>query len=286
MTIRVIRNAATLLTRYEVVFCDVWGVLHDGKRAYEGANDCLPRFRAGGGHVVLVSNAPLPGHAVATVLDEKGVRRDVWDTIVSSGDLTRLRLAELGLARVHHVGPKRDLPLFEGKAPARVGLEEAEALVVTGLVRDASETAEDYRALLETAYARALPLICANPDLSVEVGGRIYPCAGSIAALYEEMGGRVYWEGKPHGSAYKEAFAAAAVLRGRPVDAARVLAIGDGVRTDLAGAAQAGIDALFIAGGLHREEFMEGGAIDGAKLTEVLAGKASTTIAAMTYLAW
>lgn len=282
----IIANAGALLQRYKVVFCDVWGVLHDGKRAYAGANECLPRFRAAGGHVVLVSNAPLPRQAVARLLDQKGVRREVWDAIVSSGDLTQLRMAELAAKHIHHIGPKRDLPLFDGIAAERVSLNEAQALIVTGLVHDATETADDYRAILQAALRRSLPLICANPDLSVEVGGRIYPCAGAIAALYEEMGGVVFWEGKPHAHAYRQAFRVASTLRGKEVSADQVLAIGDGVRTDLAGAAQAGIDALFVAGGLHRDDVMEDGAIDRAKLTRAFTDKAPTTIAAIPYLAW
>ena len=283
MSVTILENASPLLRKYEVVFCDIWGVLHDGRTAYAGANDCLLHFRAGGGRVVLVSNAPLPGEAVARVLDQKGVRRQAWDAIVSSGDLTRLRLAALGVRRVHHIGPRRDLPLFADHAVELVEEDKAEAVVVTGLVDDAHETAADYRPHLSRMFAKGLPLICANPDLSVEVGGRIYPCAGAVAELYEQMGGKVYWEGKPHRAAYDEAFAAAARL-GRTVNARQVLAIGDAVRTDLAGAALMGIDALFIAGGLHRDGLMQAETIDPVRLAAALDGNAPTTIAAMPYL--
>ena len=284
--IEFLTGAAALIRRYDVLFCDVWGVLHDGRTAYPGANSCLPRFRAGGGRVVLVSNAPLPGDAVAGVLDSKGVSRLAWDAIVTSGDLTRLRMVELGLHAIHHVGPPRDLPLFAGLAQKLVAFDEAEALVVTGLVHDARETADDYRHVLEAALAKQLPLICANPDLSVEVGGRVYPCAGAIAALYAQMGGNVHWEGKPYPAAYELAFKTAEKLGGHPVKRDQVLAIGDAVRTDLAGAARAGIDALFIVGGLHREALMADDVIDRAKLDDALGEVAATTRAAMPYLVW
>jgi len=284
--VELLTGAGALISRYEVLFCDVWGVLHDGRTAYPGANSCLPRFRAGGGRVILVSNAPLPGDAVAGVLDSKGVSRLAWDAIVSSGDLTRLRMAELGLNAIHHIGPSRALPLFAGLVQKLVAFDAAEALVVTGLVHDARETADDYRQLLEAALAKHLPLICANPDLSVEVGGRFYPCAGAIAALYAQMGGKVCWEGKPYPAAYELAFKEAEKLGNRPVKRDQVLAIGDAVRTDLAGAARAGIDALFIAGGLHREALMAGDVIDQRKLDEALGDEAATTRAAMPYLVW
>lgn len=281
----ILDRARDLLAGYEILFCDVWGVLHDGVRAYPGANDALPRFRAGGGIVLLLSNAPLPADSVARVLDEKGVRREAYDAIVSSGDMARVRLAEAGTTRVHHIGPKRDLPLFIGTDLARVSLDEAEALVVTGLERDTSETAEDYRARLMQARERDLELLCANPDLHVEVGGRTLPCAGVLGVLYESLGGSVYWAGKPFAVAYDAAFARVRSLRG-PIDRSRVLAIGDAVRTDLAGAAGAGIDALFVTGGIHREAVTVGGFVDRDRLAALLGPETRTTRAAMPALVW
>jgi HAD superfamily hydrolase (TIGR01459 family) len=285
-TLPVIERAGDLLSRYAVLFCDVWGVVHDGVRAYPGANAALPRFRERGGTVVLVSNAPLPADKVEEVLAEKGVRRDAWDAIVSSGDLARARLLATGATRVHHIGPKRDLALFLGAGAARVPLDQAESLVVTGLVRDDLETAEDYRPTLAAAQARGLELLCANPDLLVEVGPRTYPCAGALAALYEAMGGRVYWAGKPHRVAYEAAFAVAERLRGVPVARSQVLAIGDAVRTDLAGAAGAGVDALFVTGGIHREAVTVGGFVDAGALQALLGPETRTTVAATPALVW
>jgi len=286
MPVPLIDHAAPLLARYDAVFCDIWGVLHDGVAAYPGANDCLPRFRAAGGTVILVSNAPLPGGSVARVLAEKKVRADVYDAIVSSGDLARAHITERGYARVHHIGPSRDLPTFEGLAVERVALEDAEALVFTGLVDDRREKPEDYDGLIARARARGLEFVCANPDLVVEVGGVMLPCAGSVAARYEALGGSVYWAGKPYPPAYAAAFAAAGRVRGGAVPPARVLAIGDAVRTDLAGAAGAGIDALFVTHGIHRDAVAPGGTIDLDRLRAAFGDAARTTVAATSALRW
>lgn len=286
MAVRILDRAGDLLSAYDVLFCDVWGVLHNGVTAYPGANDALPRFRETGGSVVLVSNAPVPRERVARLLDLRGVRREAWDAIVSSGDLTRARLRDMGLARVHHVGPAKDSYLFDGLDIARVGLDEAEALVVSGLEDEVNETGETYRPLLQRALDRGLELVCANPDLVVEVGGVAHPCAGAIAAVYESMGGAVHWAGKPFPPAYDAALAEAARLRGGPVPRDKVLAIGDAVRTDLAGAARAGIAALFVADGIHREHVTRHGRIDEALLAHALGEAAPTTVAAMPVLRW
>lgn len=283
----IIANAGPLLGRYDVVFCDVWGVAHDGHTAYVAAGEALARFREGGGTVVLVSNAPFPGDRVATVIDGKGVRRDAWDAIVSSGDIALRHVAEIGYACFYCVGPEpRDRALFERLPGRRTELAEADAIVCSGLVHDRTETAEDYRGVLEAALKRKLPFVCANPDLAVDVGPDRLPCAGAVAALYEDMGGPVFWAGKPHASAYEAATLKAAELRGAPVEAARVLAIGDAIRTDLAAAECAGVDALFIAAGLHRHETMEGDKVIPEKLAQLFGLGAPPAIAAMPYLAW
>lgn len=283
----ILAGAAALLGAYDVVYCDVWGVLHDGRRAFEAAGDALARFRARGGTVVLISNAPQPKERVAEILDERGVRRDAWDAIVSSGDIALAHIADAGYRRLARIGPMpRSQPFFARLPGAVASLAEAEALVVTGLADDATETAESYRALLAGARARALPLVCANPDLVVDVGGRLYPCAGAIAHLYEELGGPVFWAGKPYASAYERARAEALRIRGRDTPRERILVIGDAVRTDLAGAAAAGIDALFVTTGIHAHETMRDGAIDPALLARLLAPPAPPVRAAISRLAW
>ena len=282
----ILQSARALLERYDVLLSDVWGVVHDGRRAYAGAGDAFARFRAAGGTVLLLSNAPMPSRWVAEVLDEKGVRRDSWDAIVSSGDITLEHVAARGFERVHHIGTPRDLPLFETMRAVRTSFLDADAIVCTGLVDDRRETAGSYRALLETARERELELVCANPDLIVDVGGELLPCAGVIAELYAEMGGPVYWAGKPYAAAYERAMEVVARLRGRAPDPKRVLAIGDAVRTDIAGASAFGLDALFIAQGIHRDELIREGRLDPAMLARFLGTHGARPIAAMEGVAW
>lgn len=282
----ILDRARELLTRYELLVADIWGVMHDGRQAYASTGNAFARFRAQGGTVVLLSNAPMPSAWVALVLDEKGVRRDAWDAIVSSGDIALAHISAQRYDRVHHVGPDRDLPLLDAMASRRVTLEEAQALVCTGLVDDRNETAETYRPLLTRALEFRLPLVCANPDLIVDVGGDLLACAGVLGALYEEMGGAVYWAGKPHLPAYIRTAETAARLRGVEVARSAMLAIGDAVRTDVAGAGNFGIDSLFIAQGIHRDEVVVAGAIEPRALAVLLSGQARSPVAAMIGVEW
>ncbi len=285
-SVPVIARAGVLFGRYDVLFCDVWGVVHDGMKAYPSAGEAFARFRASGGTVLLLSNSPMPADWVARVLDEKGVRRDSWDAIVSSGDLTLERVAAIGVKRVHHIGTARDLPLFASMPATRVAFDEAEAIVCTGLVDDRNETAETYRPLLEVALGRDLPFLCANPDLIVDVGGELLLCAGVIAELYESMGGEVYWAGKPYLPVYQRALETVTRLRGGPVARERILAIGDAVRTDIAGAAAFGVDSLFIGQGIHRDEVLRDGTFDLAGLERLMAEQPDRPVAAMVGVAW
>ena len=288
MTPPIIASAGPLLARYDALFCDVWGVLHNGRMAYAEAGEALARLRAGGGTVVLVSNAPVPADGVERVLERTGVRRDAWDAIVSSGDIALAHIAEQGYGRLHRVGPaRRDSRLFQRLPGPAAALHEADAIVCTGLVDDANETVASYRALIEEGVARGLPLVCANPDLVVDVGDKRYLCAGSIAAEYERCGGSVFWAGKPHPSAYAAALRRATELRGAEPARTRILAIGDAVRTDLAAAQGMGIDALFIASGIHSDAVMANGSIDPERLASVFAPAGTPpAIAAMTQLRW
>ncbi|MBJ6124430.1 TIGR01459 family HAD-type hydrolase [Microvirga splendida] len=243
-----------LAERYDLILCDVWGVLHNGIKAYVAASDALTRFRAKGGRVVLVSNAPRPGASVGTQLDGFQVPRTAYDAIVTSGDLTRLAIQERIDKVVHHIGPPRDMPIYNG-LDARFGsIEEADYVVCSGFDNDEEETVEDYRPQLEAMRRRNLLMVCANPDLVVERGHMILPCAGTIALAYEEMGGEVFYAGKPHRPVYERALTVASDLAGHPIPKDRVLAVGDAIRTDIAGAVGFGIDALMIARGIHAEE--------------------------------
>src|SRR5487761_2082368 len=189
----VLTRAGDLLSRYDVLFCDVWGVVHDGLKAYEPACEALTRFRSGGGTVILVSNAPVPEAQVARMLDSRKVPRETFDAIVSSGDIALEHVASQRYGALHCIGPKdRDSALFAKLTARQSGLKDADAILCSGLFDDKTETAESSRGLLNEAGARALPFVCANPDLVVDVGGRRYPCAGAIADLYQAMGGPVF----------------------------------------------------------------------------------------------
>jgi HAD superfamily hydrolase (TIGR01459 family) len=284
----VLDTAGPLLSRYDAIFCDVWGVMHNGEAAYAPAGDALARFRRQGGTVVLVSNAPVPADGVEQVLAKTGVRRDAWDVIVSSGDIALKHIAEQGYQRMHWVGPSaRDYKLYVRLKQPQAALEDADAIVCTGLKDDRRETVENYRDLIEAGLRRGLPFVCANPDLVVDVGMLRLPCAGSIAAEYERRGGSVFWAGKPHPAAYRTALERAAEVAGRMPALDRILAVGDTVRTDMAAARGLGVDGLLIAAGIHRDELFVGGRLDSARLARLLANPdASTTVAAMAELRW
>ncbi|MCJ2125449.1 TIGR01459 family HAD-type hydrolase [Methylobacterium sp. J-077] len=249
---------AQVAERYDLLLCDVWGVLHDGQTAHGPAGEALTRFRGLPGarprRVVLVSNAPRPGDGVGRILDRFGVPREAYDAILTSGDLTRELIAGRPGARIRHLGPERDLGIFKDLDLSLVPEEQADLVVCTGLFDDRSETADDYRDELTRLAGRGLTMICANPDLVVESGNRLIPCAGLLAAAYAELGGTVIYAGKPHRPVYEAALAKGAELTGAPVDPARVMAIGDAIRTDIAGAHGFGIASLLVARGIHAEE--------------------------------
>ncbi len=286
----ILAHAGDLLSRYDVMFCDVWGVLHDGHRAFDAACDALLRFKAGGGTVILVSNAPVPGERVSVMLDARAVPRTAYDDVVASGAIALRHIEEKGYRRLYCIGPRaRDAATFTriaAEADIDAGIDDAEAILCTGLNDDINETADDYRDVLQRARERRVPFVCANPDLVVDVGGTQYLCAGAIADLYERMDGEVFWAGKPHANAYDAAHAAAERIRGSQVDRARIIAVGDSLRTDLKGAEAAGIDAIFVASGIHRDEIIWNGGLDEAKLRILFAPPAPPAIAVMERLAW
>ena len=281
----IIEHAGPLFDGYDVLFCDVWGVVHNGRTAYVEGCAALHRFRERGGTVVLVSNAPRTASVVADILASKDVPDNCWDAIISSGDLARNHANERRFAEVHHIGADRDLDVFDNSGLTRVPLDDADAIFCTGLIHDRRETGDDYRPRLETALARAMPFICANPDLVVDVGGDLLPCAGAIAKVYEDMGGNVFWAGKPYAPAYAAAMDKASQLRNDDVKKQRILAIGDSVRTDVAGAAAFGVDVLFIGQGIHREVIMPSGQLVGSEL-ETLFASQPQAVAAMASLRW
>lgn len=260
---------------------DIWGVMHNGVEPFASACDACTRFREAGGTVLLLSNAPRPWASVAAQLDRIGVPRAAWDGILTSGDAARALIGGRAGRPVFHLGPERDLPLYEGLPVTLSDAAAAGAVSCTGLFDDEVETPDDYAALLRDFAARRLPMVCANPDLTVERGTRIVYCAGALAAAYETLGGSVSYAGKPHGPIYEMAFEALQKLRGKPVPRERVLAIGDGVRTDITGAARAGIDSVFIASGIHVASELTNSALD-----DLFPDPAIRPLAAMTALAW
>jgi HAD superfamily hydrolase (TIGR01459 family) len=283
----ILASAAELLSQYDVLLCDVWGVVHDGRTAYPGANSALSRFRAKGGTVILVSNAPMTAPAVAELLDDKGVSREAWDGIVPSGDIALNHIAAQGYKRVFGIGARvRDASFFDAVPRLVDDLAEADAVACTGLANDRTEKPEQYIPVLEQAMQRRLPFVCVNPDLAVHVGHDLLPCAGAIATLYEQMGGKVFWGGKPHPIAYATGLQMAAKLRGHSTATARVLGIGDAVRTDVKAAAVAGVDSLFIAAGLHRDELYKNGKLDASSCAKLFAAHSAMPKAVMDKLIW
>lgn len=248
---QLLSSIAPLRPTADVWFLDIWGVLHNGHKPFAGAVDACQTFRKAGGYVVLVSNSPRPRPGVIRQLDDIGVARDCYDDVITSGDVSRALIAAAVGAPMVHIGPTRDLPLFEGLKATLGDARTAEVAVCSGLYDDETETPSDYAVLLSELRVRNVPMICANPDIKAERGGKLIYCAGAIADAYERIGGAVQYAGKPYPPIYVAAMEIASRLVGAPVGRDRLLAIGDGVATDIRGASMAGIRAVFVASGVH-----------------------------------
>lgn len=281
-----IEHFAMLAPNYDLVLCDVWGVVHNGVRAFAPACDALARFRRGGGTVVLLTNAPRQNDVVTGFLDKLRVPREAYDLVVSSGDVARAVIEARRDDTVFHIGPERDHPVFTDLQIAFAPATEADYAVCSGLYDDTTETPEHYRALLTTLKERDLLMLCANPDLVVERGHELVYCAGAIADLYQSMGGEVLYAGKPYRPIYEQALQRAFALRGAGVPHARVLAIGDSVRTDLSGAAAFGVDCLFVAAGIHAAELGGAGRVDHQALAAMFGDAGVLPKAVTQRLAW
>ncbi|NLS17955.1 TIGR01459 family HAD-type hydrolase [Rhizobium sp. P40RR-XXII] len=254
---------------YDVALCDVWGVLHNGVAAYREASVALEAARASGLTVVLITNSPRVALKVVEQLRAIGVPDSVYDRIITSGDVTRRLIAE-GPKKVFLLGPERDIGILEDLDVERVDAGEAESIVCTGFFDDETETPDDYTDMLTAWSARKVPMICANPDLVVERGHRMIPCAGAMAAYYERLGGETRIAGKPHQPIYDAALAAAREVRSE-FPLSRVVAIGDGMPTDVRGALDYGLDLLYISHGIHAREYVVEGHTDEAALGAFLA---------------
>jgi HAD superfamily hydrolase (TIGR01459 family) len=240
-------NITQLSKPYRVWFLDIWGVLHNGVRPYDGAVIACRNFRAHGGRVILVSNSPRPRDGVALQLDQIGVPREAFDAILTSGDVSRALIAKHNGETIFHLGPERDLPVYRGLDVTLGDPADARAVVCTGLFDDEVETPDDYRDVLAACLARDLEMVCVNPDVKVERGGRMIYCAGALAQAYEAIGGTVLYAGKPHAPIYEAAQQMARDVCGEIIAPEAILAIGDGAKTDIAGAIGAGIDAVYVA---------------------------------------
>lgn len=272
-----------VFNEYDIIFCDVWGVLHNGEMAYPAAPGALRRAREAGKCVILLTNSPRPRADVKMQLAALNVHDDCYDEVVTSGDVTRVLIASAP-PEVFHIGATRDLSLYVGTHAELVEEQDAKVIVCTGLFDDETENPEDYAPLLARLRARDLPFICANPDIVVERGERMIFCAGAIARAYSLLGGRTLVAGKPHAPIYELALKEAEKIKGHPVDRARVLAIGDGLLTDVKGAMNNNIDLLYVSSGIHAKEYGVHGKPDNAQLIEWAQKHEIAPIATMPYL--
>ena len=259
-----LEHAAPLSAEFPIWFCDIWGVVHDGVRADEVSCDALMRHRQNGGVVVLVSNSPRPKPALLQQLDGLRVPRAAYDDVVTSGDVTRAIISRHAGCKVFHMGPERDAHLRRNLPVTFTGPQQAEIIMCSGLFDDRSEQPEQYREMLKELAERGLPFVCANPDIIVKHGDDILPCAGALAEIYEEFGGEVIMAGQPFPPIYEEALNKAEAAAGRKLDRREILAIGDGMGTDMRGAANFGIAAVFVTGGISA------GALDEHGLEELV----------------
>ncbi len=269
-----IQTLGEITDGFDVILSDVWGVLHNGVSAFPDAAIALRSAREAGKTVVLITNSPRPAPGVIAQLRVLGVPDEAYDRIVTSGDVTRGLIAE-GPRKVFLLGPQRDMPLLEGLDVEVVGEADADSVVCTGFFDDETATPEDFTEMLKGFIAPNEPMICANPDLVVERGERIIPCAGAMAAYYEQLGGEVRIAGKPHAPIYEACLAAAKEVRGAFAKD-RVLAIGDGMPTDVKGAIASGLNLLYISGGIHVAEYTLNGQTDEALLNAYLKGQGAS----------
>ena len=258
---RIIQSLEDVSGQYDALFCDLWGCLHNGVTPFPAAVLALQTFRARGGKVILVTNAPRPKSSVVRQLDAMGLPRDAWDDVATSGDATQAAMLSGAVGqRVHHIGAVKDEPFFTefeddiahlavGSPVRRVALDEADGIICTGLADDLVETPADYRAQLLFGKAKELKMLCANPDLIVDMGDRRLYCAGALAQAYEAMGGEALYYGKPHPPIYDLA------RRRLGLEEARILCVGDGIGTDVQGGIAEELDTLFVTGGIAAHEF-------------------------------
>ena len=278
---RRVQGLKDLAGEYGSLLCDVWGVLHNGVRAFPAAVDALTRFRESTGPVVLITNAPRPHPSIRDQLRGLGVPDTAYDGIVTSGDVTRKVIAAQPGIRLFHIGTDRDRPFYDSLDVTFVDEEEAELISCTGLVDDNRETPENYRSLFERLVTRRVRMVCANPDIVVERGDRLVYCAGALARLYAELGGEAILVGKPHAPIYAAAREKVAELGGD-----RILAVGDGLPTDIRGAVDNNVPVLFVTGGIHAADFGSHSDPDEQRIEARLKAEGLSAVAYIPALAW
>ncbi len=281
-----VSGLAALAPTYRALLCDVWGVVHNGAEAHPSAVDALIRYRAEGGTVLLISNAPRTKAGVVSLLDRFGVSHEAYDDILTSGDTAHDVLAERPGARIFHLGPERDLSIYDGLPFTFADAQSCEIISCTGLYDDETETPDDYDQRLVALQARGVPMVCANPDIVVERGGKLVWCAGALAQRYRDLGGETLMVGKPHRLVYEVALRRIAELAGAPVAQGAVLAVGDGMETDVRGAVENGLDVLFVTGGIHADDFGSRDAPDIARVRAKLAVAGLAANSVISRLTW
>jgi len=249
-----LKPLSDLAPYYDGLFCDIWGVLHNGAAAFPEAVDALCKYRAQGGTVILITNAPRSNQVIYPQLARLGVPREAFDAVVTSGDVTMSLLQEQPDMPLFHFGPARDVSILDGLTNPMVSSADSKLCLLTGPLDDRIESAEIYKPLLLEMRDNGVDMICANPDLVVKSGNRLVICAGSIAQLYKNLGGQVFYAGKPEAPIYDAAITQMTIATGRKLSKSRILVVGDGLPTDIKGAAQNGFDAYFIVGGIHSKE--------------------------------
>ena len=272
--------------RYDVLLCDVWGVVHNGRESFRHACEAMTRFRAERGPVILITNAPRPNAPIVEQLDSLGVPREAWSQVVTSGDATRQLLTQRVPGPVNKIGPNRDWPLYHGIELKEAELDSAAFICCTGPYDDENDTPEDYRDGFVGAVARGLEFICANPDIVVQRGDTLIYCAGALARLYQSLGGKVLMAGKPYPAIYELALAEAASRLDKPLDRERVLCVGDGLPTDIRGANAQDLDVLFIANGIHGAEAVGSDGLRPEVVADLLRQEGLHARWAMTDLVW
>ena len=265
-------NGRELSARFNVWLCDIWGVVHNGEAAHPAACDVLAKHRENGGIIILITNAPRPSHAIVDQLDGLKVPRNCYDAIVASGDVTRELVTAFAGQKVFFLGPDRDRVLKNGLAVEWTELAQADAVLCSGLVDDRSEQPGDYDEILQEMREKNLTMICANPDIVVQFGDRLLPCAGALARNYQELGGKVQMAGKPHAAIYDVSINRASDILGKTINRSDVLALGDGMKTDITGARDNNLAVAFITGGIHDAEIGSDGS------TEDMANIARTAV--------